>query len=126
MNATATITIAAWNSRRRMKANIPACFAGGGPCYQSKIGARLRAFLHESRLRRQQAPRHLRSNGTAYLMLAPMVVLLGIFVAWPLVYAFYLSFFEISFYKDARFAGFEYWLGWKAPGISSVSRSATR
>src|SRR5690349_7124132 len=53
----------------------------------------------------EQTPRHLRSNRTAYLMIAPMAVLLGIFVIWPLVYAFYLSFFELSFYKDAKFVG---------------------
>ncbi|MFC7597506.1 carbohydrate ABC transporter permease [Terrabacter sp. GCM10028922] len=57
----------------------------------------------------EQTPRHLRSNRTAYVMIAPMVVLLGIFVIWPLVYAFYLSFFEISFYKDAEFVGLDFY-----------------
>ncbi|GAA3084793.1 sn-glycerol 3-phosphate transport system permease protein/lactose/L-arabinose transport system permease protein [Kribbella aluminosa] len=56
-----------------------------------------------------QVPRHLRAHLTAYLMIAPMVVLLGIFVIWPLVYAFYLSFFEMSFYKDAKFVGFDFY-----------------
>jgi len=60
------------------------------------------------RLHQETAP-HLRSNGTAYLMIAPMVLLLAVFVAWPLVYAFYLSFFEISFYKDATFVGFNFY-----------------
>lgn len=67
-----------------------------------------------SRLRRrrrvtEQVPRHLRAHLTAYLMITPMVVLLGIFVIWPLVYAFYLSFFEMSFYKDAEFVGFDFY-----------------
>ncbi|NUO36239.1 MAG: sugar ABC transporter permease [Dermatophilaceae bacterium] len=57
----------------------------------------------------EQLPRHLRANLTAYLMIAPMVVLLGIFVLWPLVYAFYLSFYEISFYKDAEFVGLDFY-----------------
>ena len=58
---------------------------------------------------KQRTPRHLRSNGTAHLMIAPMVILLGIFVIWPLGYAFYLSLFEISFYQDAKFVGFEFY-----------------
>ncbi|TCC30882.1 sugar ABC transporter permease [Kribbella speibonae] len=57
----------------------------------------------------EQVPRHLRAHLTAYLMITPMVVLLGIFVIWPLVYAFYLSFFEMSFYKDAEFVGFDFY-----------------
>ncbi|MEV6889647.1 hypothetical protein [Kribbella sp. NPDC051137] len=57
----------------------------------------------------EQVPRHLRAHLTAYLMIAPMVILLGIFVIWPLVYAFYLSFFEMSFYKDAKFVGFDFY-----------------
>jgi sn-glycerol 3-phosphate transport system permease protein/lactose/L-arabinose transport system permease protein len=56
-----------------------------------------------------QVPRHLRAHLTAYLMITPMVVLLAIFVVWPLVYAFYLSFFEISFYKDAEFVGLDFY-----------------
>jgi ABC-type sugar transport system permease subunit len=59
--------------------------------------------------RRREAPRHLRSNATAYLMIAPMVVLLGIFVFWPLVYAFYLSVHRISFYKPAVFVGLDFY-----------------
>jgi hypothetical protein len=35
---------------------------------------------------RRRSGRLNRSNATAYLMLAPMVVLLGIFVWYPLVY----------------------------------------
>ncbi|GAB2600602.1 carbohydrate ABC transporter permease [Pseudactinotalea suaedae] len=39
-----------------------------------------------------------RSNVMAYAMLAPIVVLLTIFVVWPVVYAIYLSFYNWSFY----------------------------
>lgn len=39
-----------------------------------------------------------RSNVMAYAMLAPIVVLLTIFVVWPVIYAIYLSFYNWSFY----------------------------
>ena len=52
---------------------------------------------------------HLRDNRTAYLMIAPMVVLLGIFVIWPLLYSFYLSTFEISFYQEPEFVGLQFY-----------------
>lgn len=39
-----------------------------------------------------------RSNKMAYLMLAPVVILLTIFVVWPVIYAIYLSFYNWSFY----------------------------
>lgn len=52
---------------------------------------------------------HRRDNRTAYLMIAPMVVLLGIFVIWPLIYSMYLSTFEISFYKDPKFVGLQFY-----------------
>lgn len=57
----------------------------------------------------RSAPKHLRSNATAYLMIAPMVVLLGIFVFWPLVYSIWLSLHKISFYKDPEFAGADFY-----------------
>lgn len=38
-------------------------------------------------------------------MLAPALILLGIFVLWPMVYSAYLSFFDWSFYKDPAFVG---------------------
>lgn len=40
-------------------------------------------------------------------MLAPAVILLGIFVLWPMVYSAYLSFFNWSFYKDPEFVAFD-------------------
>lgn len=59
--------------------------------------------------RKRPASGHLRDNRTAYLMLAPMAILLGIFVMWPLVYAIYLSGFEISFYRDPEFVGLQFY-----------------
>ena len=50
-----------------------------------------------------------RSNLTGWLMIAPMVVLLAIFVIYPLVYSFYLSTFELSFYKDPTFVGLDFY-----------------
>ncbi len=40
-------------------------------------------------------------------MLAPVVLLLGIFVIWPAIYAGYLSFQDWSFYKDPEFVGWK-------------------
>ncbi|MGH3704266.1 MAG: hypothetical protein ACRDT9_06520, partial [Agromyces sp.] len=53
-----------------------------------------------ARAKRRRPGRLTRSNRAAYLMLAPMVVLLGIFVWYPLANSIYLSTFEISFYQD--------------------------
>jgi len=43
----------------------------------------------------------------AYWFLAPLAVLLGIFVIWPAIYAGYLSFQDWSFYKDPEFVGWK-------------------
>ena len=40
-------------------------------------------------------------------MLAPVLILLGIFVIWPALYAVYLSFQDWSFYKEPE------WVGWR-------------
>lgn len=58
---------------------------------------------------RERISKHLMANRTAYLMIAPMVILLGIFVWWPLMYSFYLSTFEISFYEDPVFVGLQFY-----------------
>jgi ABC-type sugar transport system permease subunit len=42
-------------------------------------------------------------------MISPMAVLLSIFVIWPLIYAFYLSTFKISFYQDPAFVGLQFY-----------------
>jgi ABC-type sugar transport system permease subunit len=69
--------------------------------------------LAERRARRKRAKRstgHLhRSNATAYLMIAPMVVLLAIFVIYPLGYAVWLSGHRISFYKPAVWVGLDFY-----------------
>ena len=71
--------------------------------------------LAEWRARRAQRRRarskgHLhRSNGTAYLMIAPMVILLAIFVIYPLGYAVWLSGHRISFYKPAVWVGLDFY-----------------
>jgi multiple sugar transport system permease protein len=54
-------------------------------------------------------PRRHRDDRTAYLMIAPMVILLGVFVMWPLIYSLYLSTFEISFYKEPKFVGLDFY-----------------
>ncbi len=48
-------------------------------------------------------------NRTALLMLLPMVVLLGIFVIWPLVYAFRQSMYQGNFYKPPVFVGLDFY-----------------
>jgi multiple sugar transport system permease protein len=46
---------------------------------------------------------------TGYLMIAPMVVLLAIFVIYPLGYAVWLSGHRISFYKPAVWVGLDFY-----------------
>lgn len=50
-----------------------------------------------------------RSNLTGWLMIAPMVILLAIFVIYPLLYSFYLSTFELSFYLEPKFVGLDFY-----------------
>jgi ABC-type sugar transport system permease subunit len=80
----------------------PAAATGVAPATVVKAGGRVRR-------RGSGTAAHLRDNRTAYLMIAPMVVLLGIFVIWPLLYSFYLSTFEISFYKEPTFVGLQFY-----------------
>jgi ABC-type sugar transport system permease subunit len=54
-------------------------------------------------------PKHLRSNGIAYAMIAPLVILLAIFVIWPLIYAFYLSTYKTYYNKPAEFVGAQFY-----------------
>lgn len=62
--------------------------------------------VQERRDDRQRQNRYrYRDNRTAYWFLVPVVVLLGIFVIWPAIYAGYLSFQDWSFYKDPEFVG---------------------
>jgi len=46
-----------------------------------------------------------RDNKVAFLMLAPALILLSIFVIWPLVYAWIVSFYNWSFYEESTFVG---------------------
>lgn len=58
--------------------------------------------------KRSRAARHRYRDGKlAYLLLAPVVILLGIFVIWPAVYAVYLSFQNWSFYKEPVFVAWK-------------------
>lgn len=58
--------------------------------------------------KRRRAARHRYRDGKlAYLLLAPVVILLGIFVIWPAVYAVYLSFQNWSFYKEPVFVAWK-------------------
>ncbi|MFD6700212.1 MULTISPECIES: carbohydrate ABC transporter permease [unclassified Microbacterium] len=58
-------------------------------------------------VKRRHARYRSRDTKLAYLMLAPVVILLGVFVAWPAVYAGFLSFQDWSFYKDPQFVGWK-------------------
>ncbi|MCG7310441.1 carbohydrate ABC transporter permease [Brachybacterium sp. ACRRE] len=43
----------------------------------------------------------------AYIMLAPVLVLLAVFVLWPAIQAVYLSFFDWSFYTSSQFVAWK-------------------
>lgn len=62
-------------------------------------------------VRRQQRQRRdryrYRDTKLALLMLAPVLILLGIFVVWPAIYAGFLSFQDWSFYKEPVFVGWK-------------------
>lgn len=55
--------------------------------------------------RKRQERFRYRDGRTAYLFVLPAIVLLGIFVIWPAVYAGFLSFQDWSFYKPPAFVG---------------------
>ena len=55
--------------------------------------------------RRRHNRYRYRDSRIAYWFLLPAVVLLGIFVIWPAIYAAFLSFQDWSFYKDPQFVG---------------------
>jgi ABC-type sugar transport system permease subunit len=63
--------------------------------------------------RRRAAKRANRRLGdstlTAYLMIAPMVGLLAVFVLWPLGYAVWLSGHRISFYLPSKWVGTQFY-----------------
>ncbi|MFI6480516.1 carbohydrate ABC transporter permease [Nonomuraea sp. NPDC050663] len=51
--------------------------------------------------------RRRRDTGVALLMLGPLLVLLGVFVLWPLLHAVWISFSTWSFYEAPVFVGLE-------------------
>ena len=64
--------------------------------------------IDDRRAAKRGADRHrYRATNLAYLLLAHVVILLGIFVIWPAVYAGFLSFQDWSFYKDPQFVGWK-------------------
>lgn len=71
------------------------------------------AMTAGSRVRTRTAkpivPKHLRATGLAYLLISPMVIALGIFVFWLLVYSFHLSLHKVSFYKPPEYVGFRFY-----------------
>ncbi|GAB3816023.1 sugar ABC transporter permease [Tessaracoccus terricola] len=48
-----------------------------------------------------------RDTKLAFLMLAPVTIMLGIFVIWPAIWAMYLSFQNWSFYQPPEFVGWQ-------------------
>lgn len=54
--------------------------------------------------RRRPVPQR-RDNRIAFAMLAPALILLSIFVIWPLIYAWVVSFYQWNFYQDSVYVG---------------------
>jgi multiple sugar transport system permease protein len=66
------------------------------------------AVATDRRAVKQREDRYrFRDGKVAYIFLLPVVVLLGVFVIWPAVYAGYLSFQDWSFYKEPEFVGWK-------------------
>jgi multiple sugar transport system permease protein len=81
----------------------------------------------KSKLRKRRARYRYRDGKVAYWFLLPLLVLLGIFVIWPAIYAIFLSFQDWSFYKDPAFVGWKNYtdvlkdpLFWRAIGRGFV------
>ncbi|UFU04974.1 carbohydrate ABC transporter permease [Ruania halotolerans] len=68
---------------------------------RTKTATAARAGASPSGRRR---PKH-KDNRIAFAMIAPAVILLSIFVVWPLVYAWVVSFYQWSFYESSVFVG---------------------
>lgn len=65
------------------------------------------AAVDRRTIKKRQDTYRYRDGKVAYLFLLPVVVLLGIFVVWPAIYAGFLSFQDWSFYKDPEFVGWK-------------------
>lgn len=57
--------------------------------------------------RRTVHPSRRRDTSMAYIMLAPVLVLLSFFVIWPAIQAVFLSFYDWSFYTESEFVGWK-------------------
>jgi multiple sugar transport system permease protein len=57
--------------------------------------------------RRFMENRHFQDNVTAYILIAPCIILLTIFVTFPLANAIRWSFYNWNFYRDPEFVRFE-------------------
>ncbi len=70
------------------------------------IDARGASNADDKREQRRRHDRHrYRDSKLAYVLILPAMVLLGIFVIWPAIYATFLSFQDWSFYKPPVFVG---------------------
>ncbi|MGI8405774.1 MAG: carbohydrate ABC transporter permease [Thermomicrobiales bacterium] len=50
----------------------------------------------------------LLEGATPYLLIAPLLILIAVFIYWPLIYSFYLSFFDWNFVRPTKtFVGFD-------------------
>jgi len=50
----------------------------------------------------------LREGITPYLLVAPLLILIAVFIYWPLIYSAYLSFYDWNFVRpDKEFVGFD-------------------
>lgn len=87
-------------------AGLPA-LATGDAVGAGRPGSRGRRGTRSRRPERARTGVNARSTKMAYLMLAPVVILLSIFVVWPVIYAVYLSFYNWSFYVPPE------WVGWR-------------
>lgn len=47
-------------------------------------------------------------GATPYLFIAPVLILIGVFIYWPLIYSTYLSFFDWNFVSPTKT-----WVGWR-------------
>lgn len=62
--------------------------------------------MTSAELKKRSKKYKYRDTGLAWIMLAPVVIMLGIFVIWPAGYAVYLSFHNWGFYLEPEFVGF--------------------
>ncbi|MGC0143245.1 carbohydrate ABC transporter permease [Pseudactinotalea sp. Z1732] len=64
-----------------------------------------RGTHHDGQAARRRPAPHRKDNKIAFAMLAPALILLSIFVIWPLIYAWVVSFYQWNFYQESIFIG---------------------